>query len=107
GEKPLDVPLFGPTHVGERIVVPVFFVIGIVSAWAIRHRDRQRQFAQVERLPGNVETSHANNYNATLHTRDLCSQLNRLIRISGGGNHNSVSATATRPTLDQLRRVVV
>src|SRR5882724_3127506 len=106
-EKGFYVSLLGPTHISERVVMASLFIFRIVTTWTVRHRDRELQLTRVEWLPGNIQTSQADNHHTSFWTRDSSRQLHRLIGFSRRSYQHGVSTTSTSPVGYCFRRFLI
>ena len=77
-EKALQVALLGESHVGKRIVVAPFLVVGIVASGTVGHGQAQIELLAVERVTWHLHAHQADGNHPPLVAGQLRRLLDRL-----------------------------
>ena len=84
------VALLRPADIGQWVIAPALFVVGVVAAWSGRHGQPQVELALVERLPVELHANQSDDDDTPLHAADGCGPIDRIVGRGGGSQHDRI-----------------
>src|SRR5438270_5332488 len=96
------VAVFGPTYIGQGIILTLLFVYGIVTAWTISARHEELNFLAVHVIPREAQLNRADIHDASAITTDINRKLAGSSRLGRRSNDHAIDALATGQSTDIL-----
>src|SRR5512146_2269438 len=100
-QERFHVARLGPAYVGDGILVPFLFVLGIVAAGTVRPRDAEVEFLLVISLARNLRPDSADRNNDCFRSSDASGEFDRLATRACGSDDNGVRSAIFGPRLNQ------
>lgn len=98
----LEIALFGPAHIGERIVPPLVLVTGIIPARPIGTRHLKGQLLFKEDGAGQLQARHAHKHDAATLAAHGRALQHRLRRFGGRRDDHPVHAATMAESICRL-----